>query len=186
MINGRTASSQIAYFTFPAKKAHALTIDAYAERIDSKADLTLKIMTKDGLPLQEYRDTKYRDPIAVFEPPANGDYILGVYDFTYGGGAEHVYRFRVSDQPFVTDVFPPAIEPGTKQEITFTGVHLPSNMQKIEVHAPENPSSADRPYQLSDPIFQFTHPGTGQILPFPWQPLQWSRNKVTSKSGYSR
>lgn len=165
VINGRTASSQIAYFTFPAKKAHALTIDAYAERIDSKADLTLKIMTRDGLPLQEYRDTKYRDPIAVFEPPADGDYILGVYDFTYGGGAEHVYRFRVSDQPFVTDVFPPAIEPGTKQEITFTGVHLPSNMQKIEVHAPENPSSADRPYQLSDPIFQFTHPGTGQILP---------------------
>ena len=102
--------------------------------------------------------------MARFTPPADGEFILGVYDFTYTGGAEHPYRLVIHDHPHVHEVFPPAIEPGKKARIAFSGVHLDPQHQQIEIQAPQSPTPPDRPHQLSDAGFSYIHPGSGQSL----------------------
>ena len=33
-----------------------------------------------------------RDPLIDFEAPADGDYVVGLYDFIYAGGGDYYYR----------------------------------------------------------------------------------------------
>ncbi len=100
-------------FKFAAKKNQAWRIRAYARTLGAPVDPKIwiasstdpkHILDADDAKLTDLgfpsgRGTWYikdqQDPIAIFKPPADGDYILGVEDTTGAAGPDHVYRIEI-------------------------------------------------------------------------------------------
>ncbi|HTN77855.1 MAG TPA: PPC domain-containing protein [Pirellulaceae bacterium] len=124
-INGRADQNNKDFYKLPLKAGQRVIVDCAAERIDSKMDATLAIINPAGREVARNRDTAGKDPVLDFAAPADGDYTLLVYDFTYGGGPEHSYRLAVHSAPQVDFVFPPAGVPGSQGPFTIYGRNLP-------------------------------------------------------------
>ena len=127
-INGRSEPARdVDCFRFAAKAGQKLVFDCWAERIDSRLDGTLEIYGPDGRQLAQSRDVERHDPVLIFQVPADGQYVLKVYDFQYQGTSEFVYRVSVSDAPHIDFIFPPSGRPGTKATYTLYGANLPGS-----------------------------------------------------------
>ena len=124
IVNGRADGDSIDFFRFKAKQGQRLLVQCWAERIGSKMDATLAIDDSSGSELLNDRDTLGRDPVLSFTAPADGDYLLRVYDFTFGGGDEFHYRLLVSEAPHIDFIVPPAGKPGTKSRFKIYGRNL--------------------------------------------------------------
>ncbi len=114
------------FFTFEAKKGERLIIDCWAERIDSQLDASLTLYDGKGNELDSSRDVNRRDPMIDFTVPADGTYILRVFDFVYAGGADYFYRVVISADPYIDFVYPPSGQPGSKGQYTVYGRNLPN------------------------------------------------------------
>jgi len=125
VLNGRADGNSIDYFRFEAKQGQRLLIQCWAERIDSRMDATLAIDDSTGRELLSDRDTLGRDPLLHFTAPADGVYLLRVYDFTFGGGDEFYYRLLINDAPHIDFIIPPAGTPGTTSKFKIYGRNLP-------------------------------------------------------------
>ena len=110
------------FFRLTAKKGQRITIDCQAQRLDSDMDATLVLSTADGQPLVSNRDYYGSDPFLDFVAPADGDYLISVYDLSYRGG--YPYRLIVSDRPQVENVFPAAVKAGQPATLTVFGRNL--------------------------------------------------------------
>lgn len=125
-ISGRAEPAKdVDYFRFAAKSGQRILIDVWAERIDSRMDATLELLDAAGRMLKIVRDFNHRDPLIDFRVPADGEYIVKLYDVQFRGGADYVYRLSISDAPYLDFAFPPAGEPGSKQTYTLYGRNLP-------------------------------------------------------------
>jgi hypothetical protein len=123
-INGYCDGNGDDFFRFPAKKGERVIIDCQAFRLDSTLRATLVLSDSAGKQLA--RSKPYyalTDPLLDFVAPANGDYILRLHDFTFAGGLP--YRLIISNRPHIENVFPPAVRPGEKVELTVYGRNLP-------------------------------------------------------------
>ncbi|HEY4309987.1 MAG TPA: hypothetical protein VGN12_11085 [Pirellulales bacterium] len=125
IINGTADATANDFFKIALKKDEQVIIDVWAERIDSRMDATLAIYDATGRELATDRDTNRRDPLLAFTAPADGEYVIKLFDFLYRGGNDHFYRLLVSTGPYVDFVFPPVAVPGTKASFTLYGSHLP-------------------------------------------------------------
>lgn len=143
VITGRFDARKIDVYAFEAKKDQTVVLNLMAERIDSRADATLKILDTSGRQLASARDTLYRDPVIYFKVPADGSYLAAVHDFSFTGGAQHVYRLNVSTRATIRSIHPPAIQPGEKRLVTLFGANLPGEEARVEIQAP--PASQDLP-----------------------------------------
>lgn len=123
--NGACNASGVDYYRLPLKANQRVLIDCLAERIDSRLDGTLIVYDGDGAQLARNRDTVGRDSLIDFTAPADGEYVVGVYDYLYRGGAEYFYRLTIHSAPHVDFVFPPSGEPGTNASYTVYGRNLP-------------------------------------------------------------
>ena len=59
-----------------------------------------------------------KDPFIDFTAPADGDYIVKVWDFVYGGGSDYFYRLHIGSLPHLDAVIPAAVQPGEKTTVT--------------------------------------------------------------------
>jgi len=125
LVNGTVAGETIDYFKINAKAGQQITFDCRAQRIDSKMDATLALFDADGQEMMLVRDTAGLDPVLTAKIPADGNYTLAVYDFTYEGGADYFYRLSIHDGPRVDFVFPPVVEAGKPAKVTAYGQNLP-------------------------------------------------------------
>ncbi len=117
-ING---GADIDCFSLEGKKGQRLFVDLEAERIDSRLDATLRILTSSGTELAESRDVFGLDPFLDVTLPADGRYVIKVHDATYAGSPDHVYRLTVHDGPHLDAVLPAAAGPGPPPEFTLIG-----------------------------------------------------------------
>lgn len=124
-INARTDANSIDYYKLTLKAGQRVLADCWAQRIDSRMDATLVITDAAGKELARNRDSLGSDSLVDFTAPADGAYILKVYDFVYGGGAEHPYRLTVHSGPQVDFIFPPSGLPGSNGQYTVYGRNLP-------------------------------------------------------------
>jgi hypothetical protein len=150
-VNGRSDGNGDDYFRFPAKKGQRVTIDCYGLRLDSTLRAILVLSSSDGKQLQQSKPYYERtDPLLDFTAPADGDYIVRLYDLTYSGGLP--YRLIISDRPHIEHAFPMAGVPGTKPFLTLLGRNLPGGkanpawvihdqpLEEMKVIAPASPS----------------------------------------------
>ena len=112
-------------YAIEAKKDQRVLVECIARRLDSKADVTLKLFNPAGIEMQLSRDEEITDALLDFTAPADGKYYVQVYDFTYEGGNEYTYQLRVGDGPYIDFVFPPAGERGKASPFTIYGRNLP-------------------------------------------------------------
>lgn len=119
------ANGKFDWFKFTGKKDERVVAQVWAERLDSKADILLTIVSEDGRELESSRHHAGRDPLVDFTPESDGTYYVRLTDSLYKGGKEYFYRLQLSRNPFIDFVFPPAGEPGTSPRFTFFGKNLP-------------------------------------------------------------
>lgn len=124
-INGTLDGGKFDWYRFPAKKGERLLIHLYAERIDSKADVLMAVVDSKGRELESSRHHFLRDPFIDFTAPEDGEYFISLSDAIYAGGRDYFYHLRVTQNPHIDFVFPPAGEPGKKQPFTVFGRNLP-------------------------------------------------------------
>lgn len=123
--HGTTDANQIDRWKVALKKGQRVLVHCRAERIDSRADATLSLTDARGMELDRSRDEIGRDPLIDFTAPADGDYLVGVHDFLYNGGADYAYVLTASTRPWIDAVFPPAGQEGQVLEATLLGRNLP-------------------------------------------------------------
>jgi hypothetical protein len=111
-------------FGFEGKTGQRVFIDVLAERIDSRLDATIRLLTAAGTELAESRDVFGADPFLDFTLPANGHYVIKVHDATFAGSPEHVYRLTIHDGPHLDAILPAAFQPGQPARLTLIGRKL--------------------------------------------------------------
>ena len=84
----------------------------------------LSVADASGKPLMQGRPYHHRtDPFLDFTAPADGEYVARVHDMTFRGGLP--YRLVIANLPHIEQVYPMAIVPGEKAELTLFGRNLP-------------------------------------------------------------
>jgi hypothetical protein len=128
IVNGVADANANDWYKVAAKAGQRIVIDCWAQRIDSKMDATLVLIDAAGRQLARSRDANRRDPLVDFTVTADGEYLLKVYDFVYGGGPEFFYRLAVGTGPHIDFILPPCGVPGTKSSYTVYGRNLPGGV----------------------------------------------------------
>ena len=120
-INGQAPARNYAYFKVSLKRGQRVLVNCQAKDIDSA--MAPVLVLKDGNELELERN-RFGKPLD-FTAPEDGDYYAAVHDFTYGGGATHVYRLTISQRPFIDFIVPPVGKPGSTAKYTVYGRNLP-------------------------------------------------------------
>lgn len=136
VINGRSnRAADVDFFRVSGKKGQRLLIECQALRIDSKFQGELRIYSEAGKRIgRTIARMRTHDPLLDVTLPADGDYLIRVTDFVYGGSNDHGYRLKVHTGPYVDFVMPPAGVPGSKGRYTLYGRNLPGS-QPAEIAA---------------------------------------------------
>jgi len=120
-INGQASARNYSYFKVALKKGQRILVECQAADIDSKMAPVIVLKDSNGLEMERNRFGKPLD----FTAPADDDYYPALHDFTYGGGAEHVFRLTVSQRPYIDFIIPPVGKPGSNSKYTLYGRNLP-------------------------------------------------------------
>ncbi len=129
---GTTVLGQIAnptdvdYTVFAGKAGQKVVISVQASSIDGKTRPMIEVYTAAGHKLAQNRNYRDADAVVDLTLPADGDYYVRLFEFTYtSGSADHTYRLTISSAPWVDFVFPPAVEFGKATPVTVYGRNLP-------------------------------------------------------------
>jgi hypothetical protein len=121
-INGAT---DVDHFLLQARAGQRVLVDCIAQRIDSRLNARLTLMTAAGKMIAANDDFHERDPFLDVTIPADGDYVVSIADQVYDGSPEYFYRLNIGTLPFIDYVLPPAAAPGTNGPFTVYGRNLP-------------------------------------------------------------
>lgn len=125
VISGQADGDSVDYYKITAAAGQRLLVDCFAQRIDSRMDPALVLYDTAGRELRRVSGSYGSDPVLEINAQAAGDYIVGVHDFTYNGGAERFYRLAVHSGPHIDFVFPPVGQAGASSKFTIYGRNLP-------------------------------------------------------------
>ena len=126
VVQGRSdRATDLDWYRFTAKKGQSLIIECWAEQIDSRLQPMLTLYNAQGDELDRSRYSWGRDTLIDFTAPADGQYLLQVRDFVYGGGNDYMYRLVLDSRPHIDFVFPAAGPVGQKAKFTLYGRNLP-------------------------------------------------------------
>lgn len=125
VFSGRVDANTYDHLKVPLKAGERVIIDCLAQRLQSRLDATMVLMNPAGKELARAKDTVGSDPVIDFTAPAEGFYVLKVYDNVYGGGPDYFYRVSVTPRAYVDFVFPPSAPAGSNNPFTIYGRNLP-------------------------------------------------------------
>ncbi len=133
-INANSDNNGDDFYRFTAKKGERVTVDCFAYRLDSQLAPMLSLATASGKELMQSKPYHHRaDTFLDFVVPADGDYVVRIHDMTFRGGLP--YRLVISNLPHIEQVFPLAVVPGEKTELTLIGRNLPGGkMSGWKIH----------------------------------------------------
>jgi hypothetical protein len=121
-VNGKAIANAPEYFKFKAEKNQRVLIECLSQEIDSKMQPVLVVYDSAGKELDRARNGGLLD----FSAPAEGNYVLKLYDSQYRGGDEFSYRIAFRKGPWIDFALPCAIERGSKSKVTLYGRNLPN------------------------------------------------------------
>ena len=126
-INGRiNGATDIDWFKFVGKAGQRVLGDCVARRLDSKLDATLEMYDPSGKRLALARNTLVsKDALLDVTLPADGEYLVKLYDFVFAGGEDYPYRLSLTTGPHIDFIVPPAGIPGSNGQYTVYGRNLP-------------------------------------------------------------
>src|SRR5436190_10628502 len=101
VFNGRVDANTYDHLKIPLKAGERVIIDCSAQRLQSRLNATMILMSPSGKELVRAKDTVGADPVIDFTAPAEGFYVLKVFDNVYGGGPDYFYRLSVTPSAYV-------------------------------------------------------------------------------------
>ena len=154
VINGRSnGATDIDWFKFPLKAGQRVLMECSCGAIDSKLDAVLELYSPTGRLLTVRRDKLY-GPLVDFTAPADGEYLLKLYDSLYGGSNDHFYRLAIHTGPHIDYIYPPSGLPNTTGEYIVFGRNLPGGQPsdvkiglqaleqlKVQIALPDTPAA---------------------------------------------
>lgn len=122
VLNGAiNPAADVDCFAFEGKQGERFFFELEGERIDSPLDGTLRLFDPNRVPIAESQDVYGIDPFLDVALPADGRYVLRVYDATYQGSPEHSYRLVRHAGPYLDAAFPPLAAPGAPATVQVIG-----------------------------------------------------------------
>lgn len=141
MLNGQVMPGDVDRFRFKAKKGQSLVIDVRARKlVPYLADAvpgwfqaTVTLYDAKGNEVAFADDYRFNpDPVLFFKVPETGEYEIEIRDSIYRGREDFVYRIAISEQPFITSVFPLGGRQGSNTVAEVTGWNLPSGKLALD------------------------------------------------------
>ena len=133
VIDGQILESDRDYFRFPAKADETLVFSVQArsllpyiaDAVPGWFDPQLTVFDAAGKQVAFADDHRFLpDPVLVFRPPSDGEYVLELRDIVFRGRGDFVYRLTMGALPFYTDVFPLGGKRGADSAVEYRGVNL--------------------------------------------------------------
>lgn len=169
VINGRIEKGDLDHFLFAAKQGQRVVIDCQAERMDSRLRAVLELFDAAGKRLAVNRGYFGNDPLIDFVVPADGEYVVKLFDLVYSGSADHCYRLAIDTGPRVVFARPNVIERGKTTRVTLHGWNLskehttPFDTVAVDVTPPASERIEAlhlRSPQVAVEGFAYQYPGT--------------------------
>jgi hypothetical protein len=120
------------FFKFKVAAGTALTFHVRCQRLQNKihdlqehADPILTLRNAAGTVLASNDNYFFGDPLLHYRFALAGEYFLEIRDVRYGGNANWQYSIEINDRPFMTNVFPSRLTPGTPTKLRMIGYNLP-------------------------------------------------------------
>ena len=129
-VNGRIQKGDVDRFVFTAKRGQRVVIECFAERIDSNLRAMLEVFNSGGKRLAVSRGYFGIDPLIDFTIPADGDYVVRLYDLVFSGSDDHYYRLDIDTGPRAAFTIPTVITSGENARVTVFGWNLGPNAAK--------------------------------------------------------
>ena len=129
-------------YRFRAQSGQRVVIEGWAERLDSRLRAVLEVEDDRGRRLASSRGYTGLDPLIDFRAPADGHYVVRLFDLTYTGSPQHVYRLDIDTGPRVEFARPNVVERGRTTRVTLFGRNLagcrveatgPPRFERVEV-----------------------------------------------------
>jgi hypothetical protein len=134
LLNGQITPGDVDRFRFRARQGQGLVIEAQARRlVPYLADAvpgwfqaTLCLYDAEGHEVAFADDYRFDpDPVLFYKIPEDGVYEVDIRDAIYRGREDFAYRIAVSEQPFITGMFPLGGREGVRTVASIEGWNLP-------------------------------------------------------------
>lgn len=115
VVNGQLMPGGLDRYRFFARRGQSLTlavsarqlIPYLADAVPGWFEAVLTLYDPSGKELQTEERFRFRpDPVLHFEVPRDGEYMIELHDSIFRGRQDFVYRLTVTEEPFLTGVFP--------------------------------------------------------------------------------
>jgi hypothetical protein len=122
-VDGQCDAVQEDLFRFPAAAGQRVSFEVIAQRLGSKLDPILRIVSANGAEVLRLDDAagSSGDARFVHTFAAAGDYLLGLRDVRHAGGGEYRYRLRIGNFPLVASVYPAGGRSGAVMSFAILG-----------------------------------------------------------------
>ncbi len=133
-INGRIdKNGDQDHFRFTAQRGQRVVIECWAERIDSPLRAVMEVYDDQGRRLAVNRGYFGIDPLIEFVAPADGDYVVRLFDLVYTGSEAYVYRLEIGDGPRVVFAVPAIVQRGKPVKVSLHGWSLQPSVTEAAV-----------------------------------------------------
>jgi hypothetical protein len=141
LLNGQIMPGDVDRFRFRAQKGQKLVIQAHArslipylaDAVPGWFQATLALYDSKGNEVAFADDYRFNpDPVLFYEIAKDDEYELEIRDSIYRGREDFIYRIAVSEQPFITQMFPLGGRQNTKTTATFEGFNLPQTQLTLD------------------------------------------------------
>lgn len=176
VVNGRIEKpGDVDCFRFTARAGQRVVLECWAKRLDSQLRAVLEVLDSAGTRLAVNRGHAGIDPLIDFLVPADGTYVVKVFDLSFLGSASHFYRLDIDTRPRVEFALPCVVTQGRGTRVKVFGRNLlppgsaktsATELDSVEVEV--TPPRSDRhefvplplrPAQLAVDAFAYHHPG---------------------------
>jgi hypothetical protein len=176
------------FFRFAAKAGQTIVcrvqaralLPYIADAVPGWNDMCLTLYEAGGREMMTVDDNgSDPDPVLVFQPPHDGDYVLEARDVLLRGREDWVYRLSVGELPQVTQVFPLGGRRGSTTKVHLWGVNLPTDT--LDVPLAENSPNVLRlrvPGKLSSNEFWFAAGDYAEVLATPSHSTSETAEKI--------
>jgi hypothetical protein len=141
LLNGQILPGEADRFRFSAKKGQNLTIEAQArhlvpylaDAVPGWFQATLTLYDTKGKELAYAGNYLFNpDPVLFYRITRDGDYEIEIRDSIYRGREDFVYRVSLSEQPFITQMFPLGGQTGVFTVASISGWNLDTNEMPLD------------------------------------------------------
>ncbi len=164
------AAEDVDDFKFHAEAGQTLTFEVHCARLQDKihdlqkhADPMLTLYDADGRELAANDDFYFADPMLAHTFARAGDYFIQVRDSKYDGDPRWVYALTVTNQPYLSHVYPMAANPGQTLSVEAVG-SARLLKPRLTITAPATPGIHEVQFDVGG---KKTNPTTLIVSPLP-------------------